>query len=522
MSMARQFSAKSDTRNALLSLQQVLRFNIRNVEACRMMAGLTEAARSPAALVWRHRVVELDPKSTDDRLALAKTALLLGDYSTATNTLASLDSLAMKSYAYHNLAGTVAIAVGQRDEAATHFSEAARLEPWNSIPQLNLAVVRLQGTNSLDLAEARISLKRVSLSSTNLDLRCLALRALVADARRFKQSEAALDLSAELLKQASSVFQDQLLRLDVLQESKPADYPAALAACQRAAAADHGRIFEMANWQMDRKGPRETLAWLQSLPVQNQTNVSIAVIMAESRTKLQDWRGLQTALEKQDWSELDFMRHAFLARALKGQDLAAAATAEWGLARQLAGKQKARLAMLLQSAARWNWNSEAEEILWTIVNQYPEDQLSFQVLAHALYATGRTRPLLSLYGLQAKRRPADLGAKNNLAMTALLLDAQELRPHDLAREVYQKASTNAAYASTYAFSLHLQKRDTEALKVIEQLPPKALEDPSIAGYYGLILKSTGNQDKSQVYLGWAFKNQMLPEEKQLFEQARSK
>src|ERR1039457_7102545 len=104
---------------------------------------------------------------------------------------------------------------------------------------------------------------------------------------------------------------------------------------------------------------------------------------------------------------------------------------------------------------------------------------------------------MAFYGQLVKANPTDLSSKNNLVMTALLLDAQELKPHDLARELYQKGATNSSYASTYAFSLHLQKKDAEALKVMQQLPPKALEDPSIAGYYGLILKATGNPDKAR-------------------------
>jgi hypothetical protein len=88
--------------------------------------------------------------------------------------------------------------------------------------------------------------------------------------------------------------------------------------------------------------------------------------------------------------------------------------------------------------------------------------------------------------------------KNNLAMTALLLDAKELKPHDLAREQYQKAPTNAAYNSTYAFSPHLQEKNAEALKVFQTLKPKELEDPSIAGYYGVVLNASGSKEKAPV------------------------
>ncbi len=128
---------------------------------------------------------------------------------------------------------------------------------------------------------------------------------------------------------------------------------------------------------------------------------------------------------------------------------------------------------------------------------------------------------MMLYSQQTKRFPSDLSMKNNLAMTALLLDAQELNPYDLAREVYQQAQTNSAYASTYAFSLYKQKRDAEALRVMQKLPPKALDDPSIAGYYGLILKATGNPGKAKAYLQLASKAKLLPEEQTLFDRAKA-
>jgi hypothetical protein len=57
--------------------------------------------------------------------------------------------------------------------------------------------------------------------------------------------------------------------------------------------------------------------------------------------------------------------------------------------------------------------------------------------------------------------------------------------------------------------------------VIEQLKPRDLENPSIAGYYGLILKATGNRAKAKPYLEWAFKSPLLPEERKLFEKAKA-
>src|ERR1035438_7318328 len=178
---AQHYLAKPDVKKALLDLQRVLQSNPRNVEGCRLMAELSEAGRSPGALVWRSRVVELNPRSLDDRLALAQSALMFRDYMDATNALEAVDQAGRKTAAYHNVAGVVAAAANQRAEAEAHFLEAARLEPTNPAPQLNLAVVRLHGTNTSAMAEARTTLTRISSSSPAL--RCQALRELVIDAR---------------------------------------------------------------------------------------------------------------------------------------------------------------------------------------------------------------------------------------------------------------------------------------------------------------------------------------------------
>ena len=122
--------------------------------------------------------------------------------------------------------------------------------------------------------------------------------------------------------------------------------------------------------------------------------------------------------------------------------------------------------MLLRLAAAWNWVAETEDLLWTIFHKFPGEKWAAVALSRNLLWEGRTRALMALYDEQARMNPADLSARNNLAMTALLLEARELRPQELAREVYRKAPTNPAYASTYAYSLHLQKRDARGFKSV--------------------------------------------------------
>ena len=522
MGLAHEFLAKADGRNALLCVQQVLRSDPHNLDATRVMAQLAEAGRSPSALLWWGKVVELNPHSLNDRLALAQTALLLHDYATATNALAGVDQTGRNTVAYHSVAGVVAEAANQPAQAEAQFLEAARLDPQNESVQLNLAVVRLGGSNDLDQAEARISLQRISSSATNAFLRCQALRELAMDALRHRQADEALSWSKRLLQETNSTFQDRLLQLDVLKATRNTGFRPALTAFQREARNNPVSIADLATWQMANTSPQDALTWLRSLPANMQTNQAVEVLVAECCTMLKDWHGLQSSVEKQNWAELEFMRHAFLSRALRGQDLADSSKAEWELALQAAKGQLTPLRMLFRLAAQWNWESEGEDILRTIVNRYPDEKSAEQMLIQALYATGQTRSLMQLFSMESQRVPSDLSTKNDLAMTAMLLNAQELKPYDLAREVYQKSPANASYVSTYAFSLYLQKKNAEALKLMQTLKPQQLQDPSIAGYYGLILKATGDRARARTYLNWASsKGHLLPEEKKLFNQAKA-
>ena len=521
MGLAHQFLAKADGRNALLCVQQVLRSDPHNLDATRVMAQLTEAARSPSALLWWSRVVELSPHSLDDRLALAHTAMVMRDYATATNALGGVDQAGRNTVAYHNVAGAVAAGANQTALAEAQFMEAARLDPQNQSVQLNLAVVRLHGSNLPALTQARDSLKQLGSNATNSFLRCQALRELAFDALRHRQGDEALLLSKQLLQETNSTFKDRLLRLDVLQEVQTAGFKPALTAFQHEAGDDPGKIYELATWQMAKASPQDALTWLRTLPSNTQTNQSVELLVAECCTMLQDWRGLQSSIERQNWAELEFVRHAFLSRALRSQGLADSSKVEWEQALKAANGQKGSLVMLLRLAAAWNWQTEGEDILLTIVNRYPGEQWAMQSLSRAMYAGGRTRSLMQLFSQESKRVPSDLSMKNNLAMTALLLGAQELKPYDLARQVYQQSPTNASYVSTYAFSLYRQGKNAEALKVMKTLSPGELQNPSVAGYYGLILKATGDRAKARAYLAWTAKAQLLPEEKILFDQARA-
>jgi predicted Zn-dependent protease len=521
VSLGHDFLVKSDRRNAALSVQAVLRSDPKNVDATRMMAALAEESRSPSAVLWRSRVVELNPHSLPDRLALAETAMTLRDFAAATNALAGVDPADKKTASYHNIAGMVAAAQNDFVAAEPHFIEATKLEPQNPSPQLNLAIVRLHGSNTVELLEARAALQRLASSSTNSSLRCQALRELTIDAERYQQQDAALALSKQLALEANVGPEDWILRLQVLKKANSAEFKPTLAAYHRAASTNAAKIYELARWEMAQTSPEETVSWLRSLPAPVQTNQPTTLLVAECYEASRDWSNLDAWLDKQRWAELEFIRHAMASHALEGQELRAASKTEWEQALKAANGQKQSLVMLLRLAVQWKRVNDAQDLLWTIVNRYPQEKWATHALTQDLFAGGQTRSLMQLFKQELNIAPTDLSVKNNLATVALLLDARELEPNSLAREVYQEAPTNAAYATTYAFSLYAQGKSADALKVMQSLKPQDLDRPAIAGYYGLILKAAGDGAKARAFLDWSAKAPLLPEERKLFASARS-
>ena len=268
--------------------------------------------------------------------------------------------------------------------------------------------------------------------------------------------------------------------------------------------------------------PAQTLAWLRSMPLKNQIEQPAALLITECFDLTKDWAGLENFAKDKNWGEMEFVRHAYYSRALKGLSLLDSSKVEWQEAVKTGANQKQGVMMLLRFAVQWNMENEAEELLWKLVVRYPSETWARQALLRALYLGGRTRSMMQVYVQEAKRLPNSLPVKNDLAMLALLLDAQEVKPHDLAKEVYQSAPTNASYAGTYAFSLYLQQKNGEALKLMQSLPPKELQQSvTLGGYYGLMLKAAGKTAEAKPYLEATTKIRVLPEERKLFDRARS-
>jgi len=517
MRQARMYLRRGDGSNAYLSLRQAVIADPNNLEACKLLAQILEMGRSPEALNYALRVVDLEPNNITNRLYLARVAMGLNNAKEAAKALDGLDAAGKQTAIYHKMLGTLLLAEHRGTEAETQFIEVTRLEPTNIVNFLNLAILRLQHTNQQAVALARTTLINLC---TNSEVRPDALRQLVQDAIRHTNIAAVLSYSGKLVAETNATFSDRLSHLQFLHLTTNAQEAAYLAVVQRECTTNSARSFEVGRWMFSTGNPQGTLNWLHSLPLSTRTNLPVPILEADCQMALKQWPLLATNLASQNWADKEFLRHLTRSRSFREQGSITSAKTEWLQALSATGDRLDLLGELLRNLGPWKWHSEEEEVLWDIANHYPNERWVVQALSDRLFAAGNTLSLQRLFSLALQQDQTNLALMNNLASTAILTESWDKKPHELAKEVYDKAPTNAAYATTYALSLMVQKRNADALKVMDKIPAKFLEDPGIALYYGLILKANGGAAKAGKYFDIAAKGRLLPEEQKLLDRAR--
>lgn len=517
MKMARGFASSGDLKNALLSLQQALITGPEDVEACRMMAELSELSDAPVALSWRQRVVQLKPDSVPDLLALGRSLVGAGQAELAAKVFRGIPTNASSDIVYHRLGSAVALANGDLAAAEAHAAEIVRREPANLMAQVSLQSVRLMKADKKAAGEARAALESLMESAV---VHREALRQLAADAVRGGNTNRALDLTAKLVGMANVSKPDRMLRLEALNLAGSPQLESLLGSLQQEASRTAGECYELSNWMVRNGAAGRVVTWIEALPLAVRTNQQLSVILADALAATTNWPRLLEFTDERKWGDVDFLRSLQRTRAFRGLGNLASARAEWAKALQGAEGRLERLSALYRNTAAWHWSDEPGEVLWEITKRFPTQRWARQILQARLVSQGQTRSLLALLSSASRAEPADLDLKNDLTHVALLLDAKEHRPYETARELHRAEATNPYYASTFALALHLEGKSEEARGVLGGVPKAVLEEPGIAACYGMILSALGDSRQAGKYLELGREAVLLPEEKNLVEAAR--
>jgi hypothetical protein len=114
--------------------------------------------------------------------------------------------------------------------------------------------------------------------------------------------------------------------------------------------------------------------------------------------------------------------------------------------------------------------------------------------------------------MMLSQRPQDLVAKNNYTALNLLLRTNLERAHAVAAENFAKHPEALPIASTFAFSLLLRGWPAQGVEILSPFAAIALQRPTTALYYGLLLAAAGRETEARRYLDLAEQGSLLPEE----------
>jgi tetratricopeptide (TPR) repeat protein len=507
-----QYLEQKDFRNTTLCLQRALQINPMSLESCRIMGDMLDSAGMPASLGWRIRAARLQPENVTNLFVWAQTALKFKDSGSAAEALRSVDEKQKGTATYHKLAGALAWYAGRPDEAEKNYSEASRLEPSNASITLNLNTIRLASTNAEISRTARIALEQVT---SDASLRSAALHTLLADAAGRRALAEAFKYSQQIVQDPSAAFSDKVDYLKLCRQTTNENYAAWRTSLERDAENSPEHAFALGQWVVQTEGPENGLRWLRALPQKIQTNQMMPLIVTDCLMALKDWKGILEQTQSQNWGEAEFYRLALESLAQRSLGQVRAADSSWRKSLRLAEHRLDRLSHLAQVVGAWGWKSERLETLSQIITEFPGENWAIDELATPLYAEGKTRELQELYLKIYSADPSNARLKNNLANLAMLQKRDLPNAYRMAQEAYETSTSDPFFASTYAYSLFLQKKTGEALKVLDGIKPEYLQIPSVAAYYGVIQGQAGRRDAAREPLKRAEAAKLLPEEKEI-------
>ncbi len=520
---ARSF-AHGDLRSASLSAREAFLKNPASIAACAILAEIAAQQHSPEAILWRQRLVEIDPAKTARLLDLATTASALGESFVAARAMEQIAAPDRDSAAFHITAGSIAITAKQFAQAEAEFRHAAEIDPKNENIRLNLATLRLALAPPDAASEAVATLERFREIPRH---RTAALRALLADARRRGDSARAVSLADELRRGENSTLGDMLLWLEELQRTNSPEFDAQLRELQSAAEKSEHTIYSLMTWMNARGLAAQTVAWAGSLSAPARSRIPVPLAFAEACLLTGDWKRARTLVAEGDWGDLDFLRFAFHARVLDeaaGHLRRAEFRTMWERATNSTRGNTNALSMLARLVTGWGWKDEAAQLWWIIARNNAGQRPALQAL-YAMHAADRnTRELHRVARRIFAIEPGNPAAKNNLASLALLLGDELPEAHRLAAENFKLDATQPAFAATYAMSLHLQQRGAEAVAILEKLPAATFDDPSAAATFGVILHAAGEPAKAAPFLEKAVsgKDRLFPEENSMVAAAQNR
>jgi Tetratricopeptide repeat len=497
--------------------RKALQLDPDSIAASRVLAEATEKENDSETVAWRAQIARLAP-GLESQLNLASAALRFGQLDVARDALARIDPADREKAAYHVVAGWLSRAQGNIAEEERHFAAAVASEPANDVYQFNLAVLQIQSPDPEKNATARDQLERLSKVP---QFRTEALRALLDNALRQGQTDAANAFAQELQMSPQVTFADYLLCLNLYRKLNPNEFDALLGKVKPVAARNGTDLAQLLRWMTAHDLASAALKWSEQLPIELTTRPPAAIAVAAVLAQTKNWSRLKRWTRSGSWGDDDYLCLAYQAYAVRQARRSASETefdSLWNSAEQAATANPEHELSLARVASKWDLTAQAE-LLWLRVAKIPATR---REALDALYQIYRERNDLPNLRLTAQRlhesSPEEIGLAANAARLALLLDRNTAAGRELARQAYKKAPNDTAAAVTYSFALYGTGRTAEGVAILGKLPPDELRDPHAAVYAALLLDDDNQIEAANQYITIARAGSIFPEEKQLLDE----
>lgn len=503
---------RGDFDAAILNARGALATNIKDVEATRIMARTAETVGAAAqAIQFRRQLDALQPRDAENLLALAESCLKVGDPSAAEEAVKSLAEADRDSGRYHDIASAIAWTRGFADKAESHAAEAVKLAPMDDNYQFRLATLRLNAASSELRAQAAAALEQLSGKPA---MRSAALRTLLANALQQGDKVRARELADSLAATPGATFADklaQLSALNALRQPEPgsvtrvrvaqdSEFFEILAQYQKLAAEKPDEVFALASWMNEHHLALMVPDWLRSLPADIRSKPMVSVAIAEASARGADWKGLKESIENAAWGEFDFLRQAYLARALERLGDEGSSTVSWNAALQSAQNRQAAREQLARQALKWGWQQRAEEVLWKVAEGDPCPRWVADSLWESAAKRRDAEALYKISKIILAAEPKSVKARSSYVSFLLLTGQEPEVARPLAEALYKESPTDATVAASYANSLYQQGRPWEAVSVLNAFSVEELRQPWLAFQYSIVLAAAGEFDQAEEYM----------------------
>jgi len=488
-----------------------------SIEASRILAETTEQENDAETVAWRAQLARLDP-SLDNQLNLASAALRFGQLDVARTALGAVDSAEREKAAYHVVAGWLSRAQGNAAEEERHFAAAVAAEPTNNVYQFNLAVLQIHSSDSEKNAAARNQLDRLSKVP---QFRTEALRALLENAVRQNQTDAANDLAQAFQMSPQVTFADYLLCLDLYRKLNPKQFDVLLAKVKSVAARHNADLAQLLRWMNEHDLASEALKWSDQLPADLTSRPPAAVAVGAVLARTKNWSRLKRWTGNGSWGDADYLRLAYQAYAVRQAHRSIAETefdSLWDSAEKAAAANQEHELALARLASQWDLTAQAE-FLWSRIAKVPATRREGLDALYKIYREKNDLPNLRLIAQRLHESShEEVALTTEAARLALLLDRNAAAGRDLARQAYDKSPNDTAAAVAYAFALYGTGRTADGIAILKKLPPDQLRDPHAAVYAALLFDDDNQIETANQYIALARAGTIFPEEKQLLEE----